>query len=142
MATVGMIVIIGYQVYDVARADYGMSVKEAAFQLGILGLVQFFPYFLLTPVAGLVADKFDRRLVAACSLGLDFLIALSLAIVTIRGMHSLPILFSLAALHGMARVFLQPAAGAIAPNIVPAGLIPKAIGLNSIASIKSKSIIL
>jgi len=133
MATMGMIVIIGYQVYDVARADYGMSVKEAAFQLGILGLVQFVPYFVLTPVAGLVADRFDRRAVAACAIGVDLLVALGLAAVTAQGLHSLPALFALAALHGTARVFLQPASGAIAPNIVPPALIPRAIGFNSIA---------
>ena len=35
LATMGMVVIIGYQVYDVARTAYGMSIKEAAFLLGI-----------------------------------------------------------------------------------------------------------
>ena len=60
-ATTAMVVVIGWQVYDVARADYGMSRAEAAFQLGILGLVQFIPLFLLTPVAGLAADRVDRR---------------------------------------------------------------------------------
>ena len=53
VATMGMVVIIGYQVYDVARADYGMSVREAAFQLGMLGLVQFVPLALLTPACRL-----------------------------------------------------------------------------------------
>ena len=37
----GMVVIIGYQVYDVGRTDYGMSIKEASFQIGLLGLFQF-----------------------------------------------------------------------------------------------------
>ena len=38
VATMGMVVIIGWQAYDIARTDYGMSPKEAAFQLGLLGI--------------------------------------------------------------------------------------------------------
>jgi MFS family permease len=133
MATTGMVVIIGYQLYDVARTNYGMSIPEAAFQLGLLGLAQFVPLLLLTPVAGVIADRFDRRLVAALAIALDLMIALGLAAATSAGLRSLPLLFAFAALHGAARVFVSPALGAIAPNIVPASLIPRAIAFNSIA---------
>ena len=50
LATMGMVVIIGYQVYDVARTDYGMSIREASFQIGLLGLAQFVPIALLTTI--------------------------------------------------------------------------------------------
>ncbi|NYH94202.1 MFS transporter [Novosphingobium marinum] len=133
VATTGMVVIIGYQLYDVARADYGMSIPEAAFQLGLLGLAQFVPLFFLTPVAGLVADRFDRRRIAAAAMSLDLLIALGLGAVTAAEWRSLPALYVLAALHGTARVFVNPSLAAIAPNIVPASLIPRAIAFNSIA---------
>ena len=133
VATTGMVVILGYQLYDVARSDYGMSIPHAAFQLGLLGLAQFVPLLLLTPVAGVVADRFDRRYVAGIAISLDMLIALSLAIASTYGLLSLPLLFSLAALHGSARVFVSPAMSAIAPNIVPPALIPRAIAFNSIA---------
>ncbi|HVR91843.1 MAG TPA: MFS transporter [Novosphingobium sp.] len=133
LATTGMVVVIGWQVYDVARSDYGMSRSAAAFQLGILGLVQFVPLFLLTPVAGLAADRFDRRKLAALAAGLDMLVALALGIATASDSLTLPLLFGLAALHGSARVFTGPAMSAIAPNIVPAALLPRAIALNSIA---------
>jgi MFS family permease len=133
VATTGMVVVIGYQLYDVARTDYGMSITEAAFQLGLLGLVQFVPLLLLTPIAGLVADRFDRRRVAGMAIGVDMLIALGLAITTSGGVRSLPVLFGFAALHGSARIFVGPALSAIAPNIVPAALIPRAIAFNSIA---------
>lgn len=133
VATTGTVVVIGYQLYDVARSAYGMSIPAAAFQLGLLGLVQFLPLMLLTPVAGLVADRIDRRYVAASAIGLDLLIALGLAAVSLAGLRSLPALFALAALHGAARVFVSPAMSAIAPNVVPARLIPRAIAFNSIA---------
>jgi len=133
MATMGMVVIIGYQVYDVARADYGMTVRDAAFQLGLLGLVQFVPLALLTPVAGWVADRFERRTVARLANGIDMSVALALGYVTATDQLSLPLLFTLAALHGIARVFVGPAMSAIAPNIVPTALLPRAIAMSSIA---------
>ena len=133
VATTGMVVILGYQVYDYARDAYGMSIAQAAFLLGVLGLAQFVPLMLLTPIAGLAADRFDRRHVAALSMCVDLSIALALAITTYMGLRSLPLLFALAALHGAVRVFVNPALASIAPNIVPERLIPRAIAFNSIA---------
>jgi MFS family permease len=131
--TVGMVVIIGYQLYDVARSQYGMSIPQAAFQLGLLGLVQFVPLALLTPVAGVVADRFDRRSVAMLAYVIDLCVALVLAVATFTGTVNLPLLFALAAAHGMARVFIGPALSAVVPNIVPASLIPRAMAMSSMA---------
>jgi MFS family permease len=133
LATMGMVVIIGYQVYDVARSDYGMSIKEASFQIGLLGLFQFVPLALLTPVAGWVADRFERRTVARVANAIDMSIALGLGWFTANDALTLPILFAFAALHGVARVFVGPAMSAIAPNIVPPEQLPKAIAMSSIA---------
>ena len=132
-ATLSMVVLIGYQTYDVARTDYGMSTRDAAFMLGLLGAAQFVPLFVLTPVAGVAADRFDRRRVVLLANLVDCIIALVLAIATARGALTLPLLFGLAASHGGTRVFNGPALSAIAPNIVPQNLLPKAIALSSIA---------
>jgi MFS family permease len=132
-ATLSTVVLIAYQTYDVARADYGMDRPEAAFMLGLLGATQFVPMFLLTPVAGLAADRFDRRRVVLFANTADAAIALALALATWHDALTLPLLFALAAAHGAARVFNGPALSAIAPNIVPARLLPRAIALSSIA---------
>ncbi|WP_226017296.1 MFS transporter [Novosphingobium sp. FKTRR1] len=133
VATTGMVVVLGYQLYDVARGQYGMSIGSAAFELGLLGLAQFLPLFLLTPVAGLVADRFDRRAVTGLALLNDTAVALTLAIATYLHLLSLPLLFALGALHGTSRVFIGPALASIAPNIVPAALMPRAVAINSMA---------
>lgn len=133
MATMGMVVIIGYQVYDVARADYGMSVGEASFQLGLVGLFQFLPLALLTPVAGWVADRVERRLVARFANSIDMLVALALGWFSATDALTLPLLFTLAALHGVARVFVGPSMSALVPNIVPPEVLPRAIAMSSIS---------
>lgn len=130
-ATLSMVVLIGYQTYDVARADYGMGVRDAAFMLGLLGAAQFVPLLLLTPVAGVAADRFDRRRVVLFANLIDCAIGLALAIATANDALTLPLLFGLASAHGAARVFNGPALSAIAPNIVPPSLLPKAIALSS-----------
>ncbi|OCC24570.1 MFS transporter [Croceicoccus estronivorus] len=132
-STLSMVVLIGYQTYDVARSDYGMDSPEAAFQLGLLGLAQFVPLFLLTPVAGYAADRFERRKVVVFANLLDSCSAIALGVLTWLDALNLPILFSIAAAHGAARIFTGPAMSAIGPNIVPPRLLPKAIALSSIA---------
>jgi MFS family permease len=91
------------------------------------------PLFLLSPVAGLAADRFDRRKVAALANLVDSALGAILALLTWHEALNLPILFCLAATHGAARIFTNPSMSAIAPNIVPPRLLPKAIALSSIA---------
>lgn len=130
-ATIGMVVILGYQAYDVARADYGYSIREGALLLGMIGFAQFVPLFILTPFAGWTADRFERTLVARLATAIDLCIALILAIATHWGLLTLPLIFTLAALHGTARVFIGPAMSAVTPNVVPAPLLPRAIAMAS-----------
>ena len=128
-----MVVALGYQLYDVARRVDGLSIAQASFALGLLGLVQFLPMFILTPVAGVVADRFDRRHVAALALAVDLCLALVLALATAGGHVSLPLLFTLGAAHGTARVFIGPSMGAMVARLVPMELLPRAIAFNSMA---------
>ncbi len=126
-----MVIVIGWQVYDIARET--MDIREAAFQLGLIGLVQFVPLFILTPVSGWTADRLDRRHVARAVILLELLCALILFGSTWGGFISLPILFGVAALLGVARAFAGPALGAMAPNLVPREILPNAIALSSTA---------
>ena len=66
IAQMAMVIVIGWQVYDIAR--HTMGLKEAALRLGIIGLVQFVPLFLLTLVTGWTADRMDRRWIARGSI--------------------------------------------------------------------------
>jgi len=126
-----MVIVIGWQVYDIARAT--MDIREAAFQLGLIGLVQFVPLFVLTPISGWTADRLDRRHIARAVVLLELGCALILLTATWGGFISLPILFGVAALLGVARAFAGPALGAMAPNLVPREILPNAIALSSTA---------
>jgi MFS family permease len=131
VAQMSMIIVIGWQVYDIARRT--MNLEQAALQLGFIGLVQFIPLFALTLVTGWVADRVDRRIIARGSIGLELVCALILAILTYTGATTLPWLFAVAALLGVARAFAGPALGALAPNLVPRESLPRAIALSSMS---------
>jgi MFS family permease len=131
IAQMAMVIVIGWQVYDIARQT--MDIHQAAFQLGLIGLVQFVPLFVLTPISGWTADRLDRRHIARAVILLEMLCALILMGSTWGGFISLPILFAVAALLGVARAFAGPALGAMAPNLVPREILPNAIALSSTA---------
>ncbi|MDF2495126.1 MAG: transporter [Sphingomonas sp.] len=110
-----------------------MDIREAAFLLGMIGLAQFLPLFLLTPVVGLIADSIDRRWIVRGTTTLLAANVLLLGFATWEGWISLPVLFAAAVLVGIARAFAGPAYGALAPNLVPRESLPSAIALGSIA---------
>jgi MFS family permease len=126
-----MVIVIGWQVYDIARETMGL--KEAALRLGIIGLVQFVPLFLLTLVTGWTADRVDRRWIARASVSLELACALALAWFSWSDTMTLAVLYTIAALLGVARAFAGPALGALAPNLVPRKILPRAIALSSIS---------
>lgn len=132
LAQYAMMLIIGWQTYNIAR-DGGMSVAEASGQLALIGLLQFVPLFLLTPFSGLAADRFDRRNLGRLTILLQLGCAGVLAWFTWSGAISLTVLFSIAIVLGIARTFTGPAMSALAPNLVPKAILPNAIALSSIS---------
>ncbi|MFL6752511.1 MAG: MFS transporter, partial [Sphingomicrobium sp.] len=126
-----MVIVIGWQVYDIARQTMGL--EAASLRLGIIGLVQFIPLFLLTLITGWTADRVDRRWIARAAVALELGCAVALTLFAWTGTTTLYALYAVAALLGVARAFAGPALGALAPNLVPRDILPKAIALSSIA---------
>ena len=131
LAQYGMMTVLGWQAYNVARES--MSPSGAAAQLGLIGLAQFVPLFFLTPLTGWVADHFDRRTIARLTLTMLMVASGLLAFATYEGWVTLPLIFGIAAVVGIARAFNGPAYNALAPNLVPRDVLPNAIALSSVA---------
>src|SRR3954454_9546526 len=69
-------VAIGWQIYDLTGS---------AFELGIIGLVQFLPTALLGFVAGHTADRYERKRVVQICQFVEAATALYLAVITYLG---------------------------------------------------------
>ncbi len=126
-----MVIVIGWQVYDIARQT--MPLREAALLLGFIGLVQFIPLLLLSLFVGVIADRVDRRYIARAAVGLELLCAATLAGLAATDSITIPALFVVAAVLGVGRALAGPSLSALAPNLVPRAQLPTAIALGSIA---------
>jgi len=99
-----------------------------------VGLVRFLPILLLSLVAGVAADRFNRRkmtIITQIALGA---VALVLGLSTWRNVVSLGILFGLVAVQAVAVAFDVPARQALIPSLVPRENLANAYSMNSIAS--------
>lgn len=123
-------VTIGWQVYTVAR--HAHSVEQSAFLVGMVGLAQFVPLFVLTFIAGAVADRRDRRRIILACLAAEIACVLVLAVMALRPVTSLVPIFWVAALFGASRAFLSPASGAMGPMLVPREALPRSIAWTSL----------
>ncbi len=122
---------VGWQVYDLARQSYG--IKESAFYIGMVGLVQFAALAVFSLVGGYASDRYDRRWVARGALLIEILsIGLLLWLSWIGTPNLWAIVFS-AGLVGVGRAFMAPSMQSLAPSLVPLNILPSAIAWNSIA---------
>lgn len=131
LAQYAMLLIIGWQAYNIAREEMGISASAGI--LGLLGLLQFVPLFILTPLVGWIADRMDRRWIIRAVLLVQFAIAVTLAYLTHIENITLTAIYLIAVLLGICRAFIGPALQALAPNLVPKQSLPQAIALSTIA---------
>lgn len=117
-----MSVSVGWEIYDITRDPL---------YLGYVGLAQFLPPLLLVLVTGLAADRFNRRLIMALCLALEAVCALGLLLFTLSKPSDVTPVFGILVVLGIARAFMNPAADALAPNLVPKQAIAHAISLTT-----------
>ena len=131
-------VAIGWQVYDLARdpietGGMGLSINEAAFMLGLVGLVQFIPVLLLSLVGGQAADRLNRKMILVISNLFRLVGTVGLLMtLTLPASEALPLIFCVAALLGIVNAFTPAAANALYPQLVPRADLPVAIAFNSL----------
>ena len=117
-------VAVGWQIYDLTNNPL---------DLGLVGLVQFFPLIAMSIIAGQVLDLFDRRMIAGvCQIG-KALAALLLAVGTAQGWLGREAMFAILFLSGTARAFEIPTMHSLLPGIVPVTLLPRAIAASATA---------
>ncbi len=115
-------VAIGWQIYDLTGS---------AFDLGMVGLVQFLPTALLVFVAGSAADRYPRkRVVQLCQL-VEALTALFLAWGSYAGWVTEAHIFAATFVLGIAGAFESPATAALLPLIAPQGTLQRATAISS-----------
>ncbi|MBB3272341.1 MULTISPECIES: MFS transporter [Pseudomonas] len=124
----------GFQMLTVAIGWHLYQLTGNVLDLGLVGLVEFAPRVLFMLHTGHVADRYDRRKVAALCQSLQGLIALALAVGSATDNVTRELIFALAFLLGATRSFEMPATQALLPNVVPPGLFPRAVAASASAT--------
>jgi MFS family permease len=115
-------VAIAWQIYELT---------DDPLDLGLVGLVQFFPVVTLSILIGQVADRLDRRRVAGFCQIAKALTALALALGSAGGWLGRDSMLALLFLSATARAFELPAMQALLPGLVPPVLLPRAIAASA-----------
>jgi MFS family permease len=115
-------VAVGWQVY---------GLRHQPFDLGLVGLALFVPQLLLAIPAGIIADRFDRRIVCIlCSLG-EMAAELAFLAVVLAGFRSLAANLGAVALIGVAHSIGTPATRAMLAGIVRSERFVRAQAMNT-----------
>ncbi len=117
-------VAIGWQIYDMARTPLA---------LGLVGLCQFLPMFLLTLPAGDITDRYNQRRVYALAAGLQGLCSALFLSLTLLKLPTVWPFYVVLILFGAARGFAGPSGGSLLPFLVEPDQLPRAISINSSA---------
>jgi MFS family permease len=123
MANATLDTVLGLEVYSISRRPL---------DLGLLGLASFAPSALLVLVTGSVADRFDRRYVAACGLVAEAVVAAAIFVYLGAAHPSVAPIFGFAFLFGCARAFTGPATRALPADIVEPERVPWVVARTSI----------
>lgn len=118
-------VAVGWQIY---------ALSGSTLYLGLVGLAQFLPMFLLTLVVGQVADRHDRRTIARTCQLIEALATAFLAVSTLRGWVSTDSILVTVLLIGSARAFEGPSMQALLPGLVSAKIFPRATAWSTSAT--------
>ena len=117
-----MMVAVGWELYDLTGS---------AWDLGLVGLLQFLPSLLLMLVAGQVVDRFHRARIVSICVGSQGLVALLLMLGPLPGLSHRALLLLLSLVLGTIKAFQFPAQQALVPLLIPASVLPRAMAFGS-----------
>ena len=103
---------------------------ESGLMMTLYIICGFIPTFFLSPVAGVWADRYNRKMLIILADGLIAFSTLILAILFLMGYESIWLLFVMAGIRALGTGIQTPAVGAILPQIVPKEKLTKVNGVN------------
>jgi MFS family permease len=121
---------VGSQFTTVAMAWQIYELTNSPLQLGLLGLARGAPMLVLLLFGGLLADAMDRRHLLMLTQVAQMCVSAILAVMTLSGKISPPILYAASLFLALFSSLEQPARTAIIPNIVPRDDLSNALALS------------
>jgi MFS family permease len=122
---------IGAFMQATAQGWLVLDLTNSPAALGLVSGLQVLPVLLLSPLAGVAADRFDRRRLLATTQLSSAAFTFALAVLATTGLVQFWQVAVLAVLMGIAGAMQNPAYQAIVPSLVGRPAIGSAVALNS-----------
>ena len=123
---------VGTQMQVVAVIWHLYKLTNSPYSLAIIGLSRFIPLMILSPLAGLIADKYNRKKIMFIAQIIAFSSSSLLTYLTFTNLITPLQIYLFVALDSIASTLLSPSRQSILPSLVPKEALINALGLNSI----------
>ncbi|MGH3066694.1 MAG: MFS transporter [Gaiellaceae bacterium] len=121
----------GTWMQNVALAWLVLELSGSPLAVGALAFWRFVPFTVFSLVAGVVADRLETRRLVMGTQAAAMAVSIALAIVTLAGTATLPLVYALAALGGIALAFDAPGRQSLTFQMVGPRELPNAVALNT-----------
>jgi MFS family permease len=126
-----LVSLAGTWMQNVALAWLVIELSGSPLAIGALAFWRFVPFTVFGLVAGVVADRIESRKLVMATQAAAMTISIALAVVTLTGTATLPLVYALAALGGIALAFDAPGRQSLTFQMVGPRELPNAVALNS-----------
>jgi MFS family permease len=126
-----LVSLAGSWMQNVALAWLVIELSGSPLAIGALAFWRFVPFTVLSLVAGVLVDRMDTRRLVMGTQASAMAISVVLAVITLTGTASLPIVYVLAALGGVTLAFDAPGRQALTFEMVGPRELPNAVALNA-----------
>ena len=123
--------VAGTWMQNIALAWLVIELSGSPLAVGALAFCRFVPFLALGLVAGVIIDRFDTRRLLLATQGAAMVVSIVLAVVTLAGVATLPVVYALAALGGLVLVFDAPGRQTLTFQMVGQSELQNAVALNS-----------
>ena len=123
--------VAGTWMQNIALAWLVIELSSAPLAVGALAFCRFVPFFLFGLAAGVVIDRLDTRRLLLATQGAAMIVSIALAVVTLAGWATLPVVYALAAIGGLVLVFDAPGRQTLTFQMVGESELQNAVALNS-----------
>lgn len=121
----------GTWMQNIALAWLVLELSGSPLAVGGLAFARFLPFTVFGLVAGVLADRVDSRRLVMATQAAAMAVSVALAAVTLSGTATLPIVYVLAALGGIALAFDAPGRQSLTFQLVGRSELPNAVALNT-----------
>lgn len=123
--------VAGTWMQNIALAWLVIELSGSPLAVGALAFCRFVPFFVFGLFAGVVIDRLDTRRLLLGTQGAAMVVSIALAVVTLAGWATLPVVYALAAIGGLVLVFDAPGRQTLTFQMVGESELQNAVALNS-----------